>query len=390
MPQRLGERLIAEGLLTQAQVDEALQDQLLSGGTIGTSLLDLGYVDEDALGEVLADDLRVEHVNWQILRDVPDDVIARLPGHLAEKHKAVPVDFKEKTLHVAAVHPKLLVSLSRLTGYKIVTWLAPEVRIYEALEKYYGVPLRPRYVRIIKNLDARRESQTRKVREMVASSVSTQAVLESSVEKTPVDRPEEYGYGRDWRSIAAELHDGEAFDTDPESGPAIRRKPGPRTDFRRVEDVLERFCDANFKEELFEATLDHVSQKLETCILFGIRTQLAHVWDWRSEKLVREDVEKLRIPVGGGSIFGLLLGRTFYRGSLEEDDNYRRFYTMLKVEPPMELLLLPIYVNDRLVAVVYGDNGDKPIDEETAHYHLLAEKLSAAFNLLILKMKIRA
>ena len=390
MPQRLGERLIAEGLLTQAQVDEALQDQLLSGGTIGTSLLDLGYVNEDELGAVLADILRVEHVNRQTLSDIPDEVIARLPGQLAEKHQAVPVDFKDKTLHVAAVHPKLLVSLSRLTGYKIVTWLAPEVRIYEALEKYYGVPLRPRYVRIVKDLDARRESQIRKVREMAAASVSTRAVLEPSAENTPIDRPDEYGYGRDWRSIAAELHEDEGFDSDPEKAPPARRQHRPRTTFRRIEDVLERFCDANFKEELFEATLDHVSQKLETCILFGVRSQLAQVWDWRSEKLVREDVEKIRIPVGGGSIFGLLLGRTFYRGSLEDNDNHRRFYAMLKADPPEELLLLPVYVNDRLVAVVYGDNGKNPIAEDTANYRLLAEKLSAAFNLLILKMKIRA
>jgi len=86
----------------------------------------------------------------------------------------------------------------------------------------------------------------------------------------------------------------------------------------------------------------------------------------------------------------LLLGRSFYRGPLEDNDAYRHFYTMLNVDPPKELLLLPVYVNDRLVAVVYGDNGKNAIDEETAHYHLLGEKLSAAFNLLILKMKIRA
>jgi len=389
MPQRLGERLIADGVLTQAQVDEALQDQLLSGGTIGTSLLDLGHVDEEVLGSKLAEILRVGHVTRDRLKEIPSEVIERLPAHLAEKHRAVPIDFEDNTLHVAAVHPKLLVSLSRLTGYKIVTWLAPEVRIYEALEQHYGVPMRPRYVRIVKDLEARRESRTRKHRELVAS-VSTQAVLEPRVDQTHIDRPEEFGYGRDWRLVAAELDgtDGPAADDDERD--AARRPSHSRSGFRRIRDVLERYCDANFKEELFEATLDHLSQGLETSILFGVRSQLAHVWDWRSKNLDRENVEKLRIPVGSGSIFGMLLGRTSYRGPLEDNDTYRRFYTMLSVDPPEELLLLPIYVNDRLVAVLYGDNGQKPIDGETAQYHLLAEKLSAAFGLLILKMKIRA
>ena len=390
MPLRLGERLVADGLLTQVQVDEALQNQLLSGGTIGTSLLDLGFVDEDVLGEMLAVILRVGHVSRERLKDIPDRVIAKLPRFLAEKHHAVPIAFKKKTLHVAAAYPKLVVSLSRNSGYKIVTWLAPEIRIYEALENYYGVAMRPRYVRIVRDLDARRESQTRKLQEVVAASVSTEAILESGVEETTNGLPEDFGYGRDWRVVAAELDEDDAFDIDRDERCVARRKPVPRTKFRRIENVFEHFCDANFKEELFEATLGYVSQKLETCILFGVRSQLAHVWDWRSDKLARKDVEKLRIPVGGGSIFGLLLGRSFYHGSLEDNDVYRRFYSMLKVDPPAELLLLPVYVNDRLVAVVYGDNGEKPIDEETDHYRLLAEKLSAAFNLLILKMKIRA
>jgi hypothetical protein len=392
MSRRLGERLIADGLLTPGQVDEALQNQLLSGGTIGTSLLDLGYIEEEALGETLASLLRVSYVNHERLKGIPVHVIAQLPGSLAEKHHAIPIDFSDRTLHVAAVHPKLLGSLSRLTGFKIVTWLAPEVRIYEALETYYGVPMRPRYVRIIKDLEARRESNARKLREMVAATISTKAVLGPSVEPSRIDVPEEFGYGRNWRAIAAELDEVEA--SGGEEAREERRgsdtPPRPVIEFRRVRDVLERFCDANYKEELFEATLGYLSQKMETSIVFGVRNQLAHTWDWRSKKLPRTEVEKLRLPVGGGSIFSLLLGRTFYRGAPEQDDAAHPFYSMLKVDPPAEVLLLPVYVNDRLVAVVYADNGKEPIVEDTANYRLLAEKLSAAFSLLILKMKIRA
>ena len=63
MSRRLGERLIADGLVTEEQVNEALQNQLLSGGTIGTSLLDLGFVDEGVLGDTLASLLRVSHAD---------------------------------------------------------------------------------------------------------------------------------------------------------------------------------------------------------------------------------------------------------------------------------------------------------------------------------------
>jgi hypothetical protein len=385
--------LIAEGLLTQTQVDEALQNQLLSGGTIGTSLLDLGYIDEDALGEALAGLLRVSYVSHDRLKHIPVHVIAQLPGSMAEKHQAIPIDFADRTLHVAAVHPKLLGSLSRLTGKRIVTWLAPEVRIYEALETYYGVAMRPRYVRIVKDLEARRENHERKLREMVAATVSTKAVLGPNVESSHIDVPEEYGYGRNWRAVAAEL-DGKEVSDGEEKEPEQRRAEvvprRPVAEFRRIQDVLERFCDANYKEELFEAVLGYLSRSFETSIVFGVRNQLAHAWDYRSKKLTRSVVEKLRLPVGGGSIFSLLLGRTLYRGAPGKDDAAHPFYSVLKVDAPAEVLLLPVYVNDRLVTVVYADNGDKPIGKDTADYRLLAEKLSAAFNLLILKMKIRA
>ena len=385
--------MIAEGLLTQTQVDEALQNQLLSGGTIGTSLLDLGYIDEDALGEALAELLHVSYVSHERLKNIPVHVIAQLPGSMAEKHQAIPIDFADRTLHVAAVHPKLLGSLSRLTGKRIITWLAPEVRIYEALETYYGVAMRPRYVRIVKDLEARRENHERKIREMVAATVSTKAVLGPDVESSHIDVPEEYGYGRNWRAVAAELDGKQGSDGEEQEPERRRADEEPRrtvTEFRRVQDVLERFCDANYKEELFEAVLGYLSRSFETSIVFGVRNQLAQAWDYRSKKLTRSVVEKLRLPVGGGSIFSLLLGRTLYRGTPGKDDAAHPFYSVLKVDPPAEVLLLPVYVNDRLVTVVYADNGDKPIGKDTADYRLLAEKLSAAFNLLILKMKIRA
>ena len=40
MPKKLGEILVGQGLLTQPQLDEALQVQLISGGHLGTSLID--------------------------------------------------------------------------------------------------------------------------------------------------------------------------------------------------------------------------------------------------------------------------------------------------------------------------------------------------------------
>ena len=48
---KLGDWLISKGRITQEQLARALHDQSFYGGRLGTSLIKLGYIDEDVLGE---------------------------------------------------------------------------------------------------------------------------------------------------------------------------------------------------------------------------------------------------------------------------------------------------------------------------------------------------
>src|SRR5213075_2205969 len=50
---RLGELLVAAGLLTVEQVERALRAQVLWGGRLGTNIVELHYLDLDPLSKVL-------------------------------------------------------------------------------------------------------------------------------------------------------------------------------------------------------------------------------------------------------------------------------------------------------------------------------------------------
>ena len=54
MAEKLGELLIKKNLLTQAQLEEALQAQVIFGGTLGTILIEMGLITEDTLADILA------------------------------------------------------------------------------------------------------------------------------------------------------------------------------------------------------------------------------------------------------------------------------------------------------------------------------------------------
>jgi len=60
------------------------------------------------------------------------------------------------------------------------------------------------------------------------------------------------------------------------------------------------------------------------------------------------------------------------------------------MDTPKEVLLYPVYVNDKLVVIFYGDAGPGKIKGPTDTHLLLGEKLSLAMRTVILKMKIRA
>ena len=401
MSRRLGESLIARGLLTREQLNEALQTQMISGGHLGTSLLDLGYINEQALGESLAEVLRVNLATRETLGEIPRRVIDLLPAILAEKHLAVPIKAEGNTLHVAVVSPKKLSALSSSIDYRIVPWIAPEIRIYEALERYYGIPRRPRYARLCKEID---DESFQKNRALTATRVqqasAAEADVESAIGPVHIDILEaDFGYGKNWRTIADELYD-EGDEAQPEKREETKHQRRKHTPQRRkttgqsqrieIDETLDCICAADYKEEVSEALLDYAAQRLKTCMLLSVRSQLARIWDCRGLELGSETIRGLRWPLIGGSIFALLLGRPYYRGPVPDDAVCRHFYGTLRMEVPAEVLLCPSYVNDKLVAIFYGDCGPDEIDGDTEQFRLLSDKLSLAMNLLILKMKIRS
>jgi len=141
---RLGDQLIERGLVSQDQIVIALTEQKKSGKLIGSVLVDLGFVSEavmrDMLGEVLGQD------SIELTTLVPDpEALELVPKQLATRHKVVPVsyDSKEKRLQLAMTDIFDVLMLDRIranlpAGIDIVPVLAAEGEINKALDQFYG------------------------------------------------------------------------------------------------------------------------------------------------------------------------------------------------------------------------------------------------------------
>ena len=102
---RLGEMLVDAGLISPAQLQDALRHQRFAGGRMGTNLVALGFVSEEVLMDFLAHQTGVPRAD---LRSVNVDPIAlrRVPRRLAEQLTILPLSFKEpKTLVLAMADP---------------------------------------------------------------------------------------------------------------------------------------------------------------------------------------------------------------------------------------------------------------------------------------------
>ena len=138
--QRLGDALVAEGVLTKEQLDRALIEQKRSNRMLGELLVEQGLIGNAALVRVVAKCLGVKGC---ILRHgLIDPPLLKLVGdEEAERLKAIPMFKVRDTLTVAMAEPQSLPAIDRLrqlTGLHINPVLALEQNIVEFIRKYRG------------------------------------------------------------------------------------------------------------------------------------------------------------------------------------------------------------------------------------------------------------
>ena len=420
---KVGQRLVERGLITEKQLEEALKAQQIVGGHLGTCMIELGMINETSLCEALADIFGVPSTTYAALRNIDEAVIASVPAKIADEFRVVPFKMYQNSLHVAMIDPSQLTAVDALsfaTDKRIVPWVAPELRIYEALEKYYGIPRRLRYISICKALDlaavkgARAERKapaepapaedSRSEAEIAHAEKVKRAVSMNSAsvdQELSFEADLGFDYGRNWHEIAAELHlddddDAAAAKDRPRSASraaaisseaAGEKRPPASPGKVSLEEVAERFCRADTKEDIAEAILSYTFAHMSRVILFGVSRHVAT--PWRAKGLPVERLPQVKLPMGSG-IFELLLGNEVYRGVVPREAKYETTYRILGIERPSEVLLVPLHMSDRLVAIFHGDGGTRGrITGETDDYLRLFKLFTPTLNLLILKNKIR-
>lgn len=137
----LGEILIEKGLITQEQLEKALEEQKKTGYPLGQILIDSGLITPDVLGEILSEQYGIEYKQVLEIYISPDS-INLIPESIIREKKVFPIKKVDDTLEVAIlppINPIVLDDIREITGLKIKPVIITDSEFQRLLNQYFNI-----------------------------------------------------------------------------------------------------------------------------------------------------------------------------------------------------------------------------------------------------------
>ncbi|MDH3892041.1 MAG: ATPase, T2SS/T4P/T4SS family [candidate division Zixibacteria bacterium] len=141
MKKKLGDLLVEKEYITEAQLQEGLREQVISGKRLGEVLVEREYITEDQLLETISDRLGVPRISLnQMVLD--PQVTQKVSVDLARRYTLIPIFAIGNTLTLAMADPLNIVAIDEIkyvTGADIKRAVALSSEIRGAIDEYYSV-----------------------------------------------------------------------------------------------------------------------------------------------------------------------------------------------------------------------------------------------------------
>src|SRR2546426_7896498 len=111
--ERIGDRLVSAGVLSNDQLEFALKEQKRTGERLGTILRQLNLITEEDLARILAESAGIEHLSVRNL-SIDPNVVSILPEAVARKFKVFPIATENNSVTVAMADPMDVGTIDRI------------------------------------------------------------------------------------------------------------------------------------------------------------------------------------------------------------------------------------------------------------------------------------
>ena len=135
----IGEILIKRKLITQEQLNQALDVQKKEGGFVGEILIKLGYIEERDIVVALVVQCGLPYIAINKYK-IDQAVVNLIPKEIAQNEKVIPLDCIGNVLSLVMTNPlsdEKKAQLEELTKCRIATFIATKSEIEEAIARSY-------------------------------------------------------------------------------------------------------------------------------------------------------------------------------------------------------------------------------------------------------------
>lgn len=418
MPSRIGEILVAQGACTAQDVREALQNQVIFGGRLGTNLLELRAVTEEALAHALA----TRHGSPSLFGEVAVDpaAVALLRPEVADRYEVVPYVFAERRLAILACDPGDLTMLDEVafaTGKQVHAIVAPEARVWALLRRTYGIERQLRGIEVdfasvrrpeLAAPDAAAPSAAGselmdeagfdaiygKTGSFALGSASPSVapgppddVPELSAEESaallePVDDPP-----ASLRvDVLASLPPGSGHAPPARFVPPVAAREEPEPPPLTFGEAVRLLQGVDARDAIARTVLRYARSKFRRAVLLTVHGGVARGWAGLGEALRPESVRRLRLPLGAPGIVETVVStRAHFLGPIPKTEANVRLLKHLGGGVPGNAFLVPILALGRVVNVFYADNGRGGLVDasDLGELLILATRIAQSYDALL-------
>jgi hypothetical protein len=396
---RIGELLVEEGACTQPAVREALRNQVIFGGRVGTNLLELEAVTEERLAGALARRHGCRHLAGAV--EPEPEAVKLVAGELADRWEIVPISAGERSLTIAACDPGDLAMLDEVafaTGRRVTAVVAAEARVWALLRATYGIVRELRGIELEGHAIAMRNRADAPAAEArTAGDLMDQAGFEALYGPAQPAAP---APPAPKASIAA-----------PRAAPPPPPDPEPSI-IDLTEDMLEPAAAAPAPPPDPEATplgfaeamaalsgvaertaiarivLRYARNRVRRAVLFTVHRGLAQGWVGLGAGLSAK-APAIRLRLGTPGVLDTVVRtRSHYLGPLPRTDSNVRLLGALGGGVPKNALLVPILALGRVVNVLYADGGRGAVvdAEGVGELLILATRIAQSYDALVARV----
>ncbi len=449
MVARLGEMLVKEGACSDEAVRDALKNQIIFGGRLGTNLLEIQAVSEEALARTLGR----QHGLPALFGDLKLDAhaTALLTPEIAERYDAIPYMLADRRLALIVVDPRNLAMLDEVafaTGKQVYPLVAPEARVWALLRQHYAIDRHLRGIevdfaklklRIEANRGVRPEEPDREGRgegpgsgelmdesafEALYADKGPSAApaapgappgpppLRTAGQGAPPGRPD--SPAPDDVIDLTDILEPEAPAPPPVSGvspqaaaevlAALSQRPGHAPPARLApagkpepEPSPLSFAEAarflegvDERDAIAKTVLRYARSKFKRAVLLTVHRGAAHGWAGLGEKLGPEAVRRMHLALGSPGILDTVVTRqAHFLGPIPKTEANIRLLKALGGGVPGNAFLVPIRALGRVVNVFYADNGKGAVVDATdvGELLILATRIAKSYDVLLQRVR---